>query len=255
MSQKIGIEIEACFDSWEDKSRIRSEFPRWQCVDDGSLHGVAFEVRLDGPCEIEDIETVAEELETISDKYNARGSVEDSDEFTGSWDAVEENGFDTGLHIHFGLPEEYSIMNIFKLVQEVSKNQDRIYDLGARNGSPWARPASLHFENVQSGYNYFYSDRYVGLNLTNVGYDSKNTIEFRYAHASVGFNKADFMRYFNFLREIWERTMYAKAPKVIGYKHNGQAVFVEEVRKTNRNEWMVNFVRNNRTETKLFRTS
>lgn len=253
MAQTIGIELEACFSDWDHRAEIMEEYPRWECVGDGSLSGTAWEMRLRRPINISDIEEVANELEEICTRYNAKGSVENEAEFSGSWDRNESNGFDTGLHIHFGMPNNYSATNIMSLLKAVGNSQGEIDRLAFRHDNGWARDVSHHFRALGQ-YDSLNDDRYMGVNMTNIGNSHKNTIEFRWGHASVGFSANDFMAYFNFLNGLWQKHMMGKPKKVVAVKYQDEVVMVEEIRKVSASRFLVNFIRNGRVETKLLRT-
>lgn len=216
--QKIGLEIEAVFPSNTYRSKIVENYPRWECVDDGSLYGDgAFEVRLSRPININELDEVLEEMNEFCVKYDARFS---DRHFTGNSDYYDDEDFDCGFHIHFGLPETYDMNNVVSLLKETRKCEDKIVELAQREDCSWCMPTDNHFDSIDDC-EHLNNDRYMGVNITNMGSRHKNTIEFRYASAGVVFNIDHLKAYVHYLKDIWYKTMLVKSPKVVSVSYGG----------------------------------
>lgn len=128
---------------------------------------------------------------------------------------------DTGVHIHYGLPAKWNPINILRLIRLARKHENELKKMAGRSSRRWSKGSqglvtamSRHIEDAISCYQRTeqvyrkpikVGTRYFGLNLTNIGKEDKNTIEFRFLHSAVMTSKESFMEYKNLTDSIFKQ--------------------------------------------------
>ena len=221
---RIGIEVE-CINASDDLENNMSRYINWSTKGDESLHcddGV--EIYNNGPKPYELLPSLAQDLEEILRDnhlaYTENGEVINSNDHLDT-----DYDFSCGLHIHFEFPADATISNL--IIRECHKSQTEINDLAWRFNEEWGGGVENHLDNFVNGRHT--QSRYQGVNISNIGNHPKHTIEFRYASSGIAYKKEDFLAYVHFLKEIWDRTMTIKAPKVTHLTYNSKVYHFQEV--------------------------
>lgn len=225
--QKIGVELEFYCPDGEDGANTwlyeNSYEDEIVCTGDGSLGNAGAEFKFNGGIELRNSQRYLDIMYEISENRDTEFNAI-RNEFTGNEAYTEfECRGETGLHIHFGLPENVLSTDLLRLIKNVNKRQNEINQLAWRNSSEWGRGTAVHvpiinnhiFDAISSDSiidSSHYSNKYVGVNFTNVlrGY---NTVEFRFGHASLMRDKNAFESYLEALTDVFaesvtgERTM------------------------------------------------
>lgn len=129
----------------------------------------------------------------------------------------------TGLHIHFGLPSDYKVLDIFRLLQYMDKHHDEVCRLAWRKSNHWAcRPKEHTLKYLKKTLGdsserhlHMFSTKNDAVNLSNV--DNRYfTIEFRYATAALMTDKDAFYRYLEFLKDAWDKCFTGESTMRLG---------------------------------------
>lgn len=126
---------------------------------------------------------------------------------------------DTGVHIHFGLPKEYTPLNVFAFIRSMRKYENNLIKFGYRKCNRWARGSQMHINTISKSLdnvNRRYQNgvilpispkvgnRYYGINLTNIGKPEKNTIEVRFPHSTLMMSRENITSYIKLIKDFWE---------------------------------------------------
>lgn len=241
-NQKIGIELEIYCDGGEDNVEdfINDNDMRGLCVtDDGSLTASGAEIKFDQGvpmCDaldrIESMHRIATDSTTL-DTYFGEGDESSERGYIGSSDAnVERMGGETGLHVHFGMKDEFLALDLLRLVKNCSADIRNIRNKAWRINERWGGSPMKHLIVIQNGIEralassdmndvertsfYFDGNKYQGLNFNNVGSDYMNTVEFRFGHAALLTDKDAFNEYLSTINDHWENSMTGEREMVWG---------------------------------------
>jgi hypothetical protein len=183
---------------------------------DGSLGGGGREIKFSRGVTKEELNDYLLQARAVLarsvDYYVANTDHSDECTYTGKHDVEARERGGTGLHVHFGLNKPYLFLDVFRLAILCAKRYETISSLGWRKDDQWAsdykgklnwvkRNIEYAFENDgRFSANYICADKDYGFNPC--GWDDRNTVEFRYAHASLIENEVHFNEYVKYIDSL-----------------------------------------------------
>lgn len=226
-NHKIGIELELhCrggvegVRNWIHQNNIAG----LSVCSDGSLHGGnGAEVKFDQGVPINEARERIEAMYRIATEGSTLRTWfarDESTTYTGEVSNMRLSGGETGLHIHFGLPPNWKAVDIFRLVRNINTRIDDVLWKSWRINNHWANVPTNHKDTITQGLERalrasdmedvsatrfgLLTHKYNGVNLGNLRNSYLNTIEFRFAHASLMTEPDAFESYLETLTEIWD---------------------------------------------------
>lgn len=240
--QKIGIELEIYCNDDVCGAREFIEYHNmsgFDVTDDGSLSCDGAEIKFDQGVALRDALPRIENMHRIAtdgtslDTYFGEGDDCGEQCYTGSSDAdVRSMSGETGLHIHFGMADEFLALDLLRLIRNTSEDIRNIRKKAWRINERWAGSPIRHLTHIQNGIEralastdmndvnrtsfYLFDNKYTGVNLNNVGSDYMNTVEFRFGHSALMTDREAFDEYLATLKGHWDNSMTGEKEMVWG---------------------------------------
>lgn len=225
-NQKIGIELELyAYAGTSTVNDYLSENGNAGFVvdTDGSLSNDGAEIKFDNGIELCNSQSRIEAMYQMADEISQFNVCigNDTTVFLGPDRSVTNFSTrgETGLHIHFGCPQNVNSMDLIRVLKNVTDNLGTIHKNAWRVNRQWGSKTHRHIGGLTSAIfnavknpnsteqnGSLYYDKYIGVNFNNVG-DGYNTIEFRFAHASLMKNPTAFETYLETLNNIFQSSV------------------------------------------------
>lgn len=227
-NQKIGIELECYCSDGDDGARDWLESHEYtdkiESCSDGSLSENGAEFKFNGGIELRNSQSyldimyeISNDVHSLDTKFNM--SADDNSIFFGNTEYTDfSHRGETGLHVHFGLPENLIALDIVRLIKNVNSNLKEVQHKGWRINDRWAKGTRVHVpiihnsivqaitgNDVNPTATSHCGDKYIGLNFCNVY--GRHTVEFRFAHASIMKDQSAFVNYLELLKGLFDESI------------------------------------------------
>lgn len=242
--QKIGIELELYCNGDVDGAGdfiYNNSLRGLEVTDDGSLDCDGAEIKFDGGIPLRDAQSRIEAMYMLATDttslytYFGEGDTEHERGYCGDRSDIDIRRMsgETGLHIHFGMPEDgFRALDILRLLKNVNDDIINVRKKAWRINERWGGAPLGHLSRLQNGIERalrspnpedvsattlsFDGNKYTGVNLNNVGSDYMNTVEFRFGHGALMANREAFEAYLGTLKSHWENSITGERTMVWG---------------------------------------
>lgn len=252
-SQKIGLEVEFYDRPLYDAIRSgnhsfvkNAEINKIKVAGDASLGEGGLELKFDGGIPInksfDAVKFISDHIKTSSDvefqtdsaNYLIPKKIKNNHVVNEMHDNYEfgdlSHGGTTGLHIHFEVPENATALDMLALADYTAKKDSEFRKRGWRDSKIWAGHSNMHLshfsyvlDNAFRGGIYsieLLDKKYMGVNFTNVG-RGLNTIEFRYADATLINDISAYKKYLKYCKSAMDKCMIGRENYT--FKRKGEA--------------------------------